>query len=145
MSERHDRLSLATLAQLPGAVRRPEFNVDELETGIVHLGAGAFHRAHQAVYTDDVLAAGDRRWGTIGASLRATDTRDALAPQDFLYTLSERDADGERLRVIGSLRDVIVAPENPAALIEAMCGPRSRSCRSPSPRRAIATTRRLAN
>lgn len=117
------RLSRATLAQLPGSVRRPEYDAAALETGIVHLGTGAFHRAHQAVYTDDVLAAGDRRWGTVGASLRATGTRDALGPQDFLYTLSERDADGERLRVIGSLRDMIVAPENPSTLIEAMCGP----------------------
>ncbi len=117
------RLSCATLARLPGSVRRPAYDPAGLETGIVHLGAGAFHRAHQAVYTDDALAAGDRRWGTVGASLRATGTRDALAPQDFLYTLSERDAGGERLRVIGSLRDVIVAPENPQALIEAICLP----------------------
>ena len=115
------RLSPATLAQLPGSVRRPAYDPVDLETGIVHLGVGAFHRAHQAVYTDDVLGAGDRRWGTIGASLRATDTRDALGPQDFLYILSERDAHGERLRIIASLRDVLVAPHNPRALIEAMC------------------------
>ncbi len=117
------RLTTATLANVPAAVHRPTYDRDRLETGIVHLGVGAFHRAHQAVYSDDVLTAGDMRWGTLGASLRATDTRDALAPQDFLYTVSERDADGERLRIIGSLREILVAPENPTTLIEAMSAP----------------------
>jgi fructuronate reductase len=94
-----------------------------LETGIVHLGVGAFHRAHQAAYTDEALRRGDLRWGIVGASLRSPGTRDALAPQDFLYTLAESDEDGERYRVIGALKGILVAPENPAALIEAMCLP----------------------
>ncbi len=94
-----------------------------LETGIVHLGVGAFHRAHQAAYTDDVLKTGDHRWGIIGASLRSAGARDSLSPQNFLYALSERDATGEYCRVIASLRGILVAPENPTALIEAMCQP----------------------
>jgi fructuronate reductase len=118
-----ERLSRATLAQLPQHVRRPARDVYRLETGIVHLGAGAFHRAHQAVYTDDVIQSGDLRWGTIGASLRAADTRNALKQQDWLYTLADADQSGERLRVIGSLQDVLVAPENPDALIAAMSQP----------------------
>jgi fructuronate reductase len=116
-------LSHATLSQLPVDVRKPSYDVGAVETGIVHLGLGAFHRAHQAVYTDDVLQSGDLRWGIVGASLRAADTRDALQPQDWLYTVAEADQSGERLRVIGSLKDVVVAPENPAALIAAMCQP----------------------
>jgi fructuronate reductase len=116
-------LSRATLSRLPGHVRKPAFDLDALETGIAHLGLGAFHRAHQAVYTDDVLQSGDLRWGIVGASLRAADTRDALRPQDWLYTAAEADQSGERLRIVGSLKDVVVAPENPAALLSTLCQP----------------------
>ncbi|MEY3083279.1 MAG: hypothetical protein RJA94_3264 [Pseudomonadota bacterium] len=109
------RLSLSTAA----------LSYDPLlaDIGIVHLGVGAFHRAHMADYTDAVLAKGDRRWAILGASLRSGETRDALKDQDFLYTLAQSDEAGERCRVIGSLRGVLVAPENPQALIEAMCLP----------------------
>ncbi len=117
------RLSDATLASLPAGVRRPGYDRAGVATGIVHLGLGAFHRAHQAVYTDAAIAAGDARWGILGASLRAADTRDALAPQDGLYTIAVRSAEGEALRVIGALRGVLVAPEDPAALIAAMANP----------------------
>ena len=119
------RLSLATLHQLAGPVRLPAYDPAALDIGIVHLGLGAFHRAHQAVYTDDVLAS-DSRWGILGASLRAADTRDALQPQDGLYTLAVRDASGEALRVIGAIRGIVVAPEDPAALLRAMCSPQVR-------------------
>ena len=105
------------------ATAKLPYDPDDLDVGIVHLGVGAFHRAHQAAYTDDVLKSGDRRWGIVGASLRGAQTRAALAPQDFLYTLAERDEAGERLRVIAALRDVIVAPQQPRALIAAMCRP----------------------
>jgi fructuronate reductase len=117
------RLSNATLSKLPPAVLRPSYDRAGIATGIVHLGLGAFTRAHQAVYADDVLAAGDRRWGMLGASLRSPATRDALAPQDHLYTASTRDAGGEQLRVIGALTGLLVAPDNPRALIIAMAAP----------------------
>ena len=116
------RLSAANLSALPANVVRPVYDRSALRTGIVHLGIGSFHRAHQAVYTDSVLANGDLRWGIVGASLRNSDTRDALKPQNFLYTLNLR-AETETLRVIGSLQDILVAPENPAALIETLCQP----------------------
>lgn len=116
------RLSAANFAALPVNVARPTYDRSTLRTGIVHLGIGSFHRAHQAAYTDSVLASGDLRWGTVAASLRNPDTRDALKPQDFLYTLDLR-SEAESLRVIGSLRDILVAPENPAALVETLCQP----------------------
>ena len=94
-----------------------------VDIGIVHLGVGAFHRAHMADYTDEVLRKGDLRWGIMGASLRSPETRDALGPQDYLYTLAESDEAGERCRMIGALHGVLVAPEDPQALIEAMCLP----------------------
>jgi fructuronate reductase len=110
------RLSRATAGPLP-------YDPSLVDIGIVHLGVGAFHRAHMADYTDAVLRRGDLRWGIMGASLRSPDTRDALAPQDYLYTLAESDEAGERYRLIGALRGVLVAPEDPQALIEAMCLP----------------------
>jgi fructuronate reductase len=105
-------------------VTRPGYDRSKLSTGIVHLGLGAFHRAHQAVYTDAVLSSGDNRWGIVAASLRSPATRDALAPQDGLYTLNVRGAE-ERVSVIGSIRKVLVAPENPAALLDVLCTPKT--------------------
>lgn len=90
--------------------------------GIVHLGIGAFHRAHMAAYVDDLLAQ-NPSWGIIGASLRRPDTRDALAPQDFLYTLAIRDASGTKPRIIGSILDVLDANTQRAQLIETMADP----------------------
>jgi fructuronate reductase len=117
------RLSAATLAGLPADVQRPAYDRLQVATGIVHLGIGAFHRGHEAVYTDDVLEAGDLAWGIVGASLRSPDTRDALEPQDGLYTLAVRDGSGDRVRVIGSISAVLVATEAPHVLLEALCEP----------------------
>lgn len=113
-------LSLATLGDLPAAVERPRYDRAKVRCGIVHLGLGAFHRAHQAVYTEQALAAGDLAWGIIGASLRSPETRDALAPQDGLYTVCVRGPDAPRYQVIGAIQQSLVAPENPQALIAAM-------------------------
>ena len=120
------RLSAAMLDRLPRAVSRPTYDRGALQTGIVHLGLGAFHRAHQAAYTEAVLDGGDLRWGTIGVSLRSPETRDALAPQDNLYTLALRDGAGERLQVIGGLTACLVAPEDPERLLAAMTRPETR-------------------
>jgi fructuronate reductase len=116
------RLSTATLDRLPKSIGRPAYDRASLTTGIVHLGIGAFHRAHQAVCTHGLLAR-DSRWGILGASLRRPDTRDALAPQDWLYTLALRGEHGDRAEIIGALTGILVAPENPAALIARMAAP----------------------
>lgn len=113
------RLHPATLTALPAEVRTPTFDRIRLRGGIVHLGLGAFMRAHLAAVNDDALEAGEPLdWGIVGVSLRHADTRDALAPQDGLYTLALRDARGERLRVIGGLIECLVAPENPGAVLD---------------------------
>ncbi|HEV2560377.1 MAG TPA: mannitol dehydrogenase family protein [Microvirga sp.] len=117
------RLSNATLAGLPPAVERPAYDRAATRIGVVHLGVGAFHRAHQAAYFDERLAAGEPDWAVCGASLRAPDTTDALTPQDGLYTLAVRSGEGERLRVIGALRRLLVAPQDPEALLAAMAHP----------------------
>ena len=113
------RLNAAGLGSLPPEIRRPAYDRKAVTTGIVHLGIGAFHRAHQAVYTDDVLAA-DGRWSIVAASLRSPDTADALGPQDGLYTVSVRSRDGESLRVVGAISRVIVAPEAVDELLRVM-------------------------
>lgn len=120
------RLSDATLGALPGVVARPRYDRGSVAPGIVHLGLGAFHRAHQAVATEAALDAGARDWGIVAASLRSPGTRDALAPQDGLYTVATRESDDESLRVIGALRGLHVAPEDPAALLAVMADPRIR-------------------
>ena len=119
------RLSDACLSQLTGkGYALPAYDRSALAPGIVHLGLGAFHRAHQAMYTDAVLTAGDLRWGIVGVSLRQSDTRDALLPQDHLYTLAVRDATGERLSVIAALVSSLVAPQDPQAVVAAMADAR---------------------
>lgn len=110
MTNHRPRLSAATLGQLAPGVASPGYDRASERVGIVHLGVGAFHRAHQAVFVDERMAAGERDWAILGASLRSPETRDALAPQDGLYTLVERDGDGERQRVVGALRGILVAP-----------------------------------
>lgn len=116
------RLATASLRHLPASVARPGYDRTAVTTGIVHLGIGAFHRAHQAAYTEAVLESGDLRWGITGASLRSRATRDALTAQDGLYTLNIRGND-DRLAVIGSVQDVLVAPENPGALLDRLSRP----------------------
>lgn len=120
------RLSNASLDRLPGQIRRPDYDRSALKPGIVHLGIGAFHRAHQAVAIDDLLAQGASDWGIVGASLRSPDTRDALAPQDCLYTLAVRSGAATEHRIIGSVIETIVAPANPAALTGRMADPATR-------------------
>ena len=117
------RLSAAALAALPADIARPAYDLSAVRVGVVHLGVGAFHRAHQAVYFDHRLAAGETDWAICGASLRSPETRDALAPQDGLFAVAARSGEGEALRVVGALRRLLVAPENPEALLSALADP----------------------
>lgn len=125
------RLSNTHLTHIQQDVRVPGYDRTAITPGILHLGLGAFHRAHQAVMVEERLAAGETGWGIRAASLRSPDMRDALAPQDGLYTLAIRTGqvgaeEEARLRVIGAISDVLVARENPAALLAAMIDPRIR-------------------
>jgi fructuronate reductase len=101
------RLSALTLASVAPGIARPAYRHDAIGIGIVHLGIGAFHRAQQAVYTDDALAQESGNWGICGVSLRSPDVRDRLVPQDGLYTSVEKSPQGTRRRVIGSVREVL--------------------------------------
>src|SRR5690606_38064236 len=92
--------------------------------GIVHLGLGAFFRAFGAVYVEDAARVSGGDWGIIGVSLQSASTRDKLAPQDFVYTTVTQDADGgETFRKVEVLTDVLVAPEDPEAVLAWMADP----------------------
>lgn len=107
------RLSRATLSRV-AAEARPL--AEPRETGVVHLGIGAFHRAHQAVYTERAMAVtGDDRWGICGASQRSPAVADLLRPQDCLYGLRA----GDDVRVVGSVREVLVPGDDLAARLAA--------------------------
>lgn len=118
-----NRLSNQSLVQVSPDVQRPSYDRSTLKTGIVHLGVGAFHRAHKAYYTEAVLNRFGGNWGILGASLRSATVGDQLTPQDGLYTLVERSTDEERFQIIGAVQAVLVGPDNPAALIDAMANP----------------------
>ncbi len=108
---------------LPASVQAPGYDRSAQAAGIVHIGIGAFHRAHQAVYTDDAMNAGDRNWGIIGVSLRSGDVAAQLNPQNGLYTVSTRSAVGTDLRLLGAVQRVLVAADDPQAVIDAIAAP----------------------
>jgi fructuronate reductase len=120
------RLSSATLANLPAAVRRPGYDRSKLKPGIVHLGLGAFTRAHLCEFTDDALEKEFGAWGIVGASLQRPDQRDRLKPQDGFYTFLKRAPAGPELRVIGAVLDVLVAPESPQVLVARLAAPETK-------------------
>lgn len=93
--------------------------------GIVHIGVGAFFRAHAATYIDSLLGT-DPQWGVIGVSMRRPDTHDALAPQDFCYTVAVRGPGGTEHRVVGSILDILDATADGATVMSALCDPRIR-------------------
>lgn len=129
------RLDPASLPALRDKATAAAYDRGALAPGIVHLGIGAFARAHLAIATEAAIMADparpDLRWGIVGVSLRQADTRDALAPQRGLYTVAVRDADTagqprQALQVVGCLTHLLVAPEDPAAVLEALAHPQAR-------------------
>ena len=96
------RLCAAALKGYTGAARLPDYDRAQIRPGILHLGIGNFHRAHQAVYIDDLLGEASD-WAIHGISLRRPDMAAALTPQDGLYSLGIRDAQGLSARFIGAV------------------------------------------
>ena len=119
------KLSAATLGNMPKGVAVPGYNRADLSPGIVHFGVGNFHRAHQAVYLDDLFAAGrDHDWAIVGAGVREYDIgmRAKLAAQDYLTTVVEQEAHASTVRVTGSMID-FVKPFDVAALLAMLSRP----------------------
>src|SRR5690348_3627108 len=115
-------LCTANLASLPPDVAVPGYQRSEVRAGIVHLGVGGFHRAHQAMYLDRLMDAGlAADWGICGVGVLPSDRAmaEALAAQDNLYTLVVKHPDGRlEPRVIGSVVDYLFAPDDPAAVVD---------------------------
>lgn len=116
-------LNESALADLPPGVEAPGYDRSKVKTGIVHIGPGAFFRGHIALYIDDLLRQGDLRWGITAVSLKSAAVRDTLAAQDNLYTVVEQKPMGHTARVVGSLKEVLVAREEPGAVLARMTDP----------------------
>lgn len=118
-----DRLALAHLARLPEEWR-PSPDPRELSIGIVHLGIGAFHRAHQAFYTQRAMeVAGERRWGICGVAERSPAVAEALVPQDCLYSVCVSSPAGSSISVAGAVREVLFARSQSQQLSERLASP----------------------
>lgn len=119
-----------SLGDLGAGVSVPAYDREQVRVGIVHLGPGAFHRAHEAAYVDACLAAtGDLSWGicTVGVLPADVAVRDALAAQGGLYTLLTVAPDGAvEARVVGSIVRHLHAPDDPEAVLDALADPGTR-------------------
>lgn len=122
-------LNTANLPIVARSMAVPSYDRSTVRPGIVHFGVGAFHRAHQADYLDQLLSQGHLEWGICGVGALAADSAviDNLAPQDHLYTLITRDPDSaSHTRVIGSLIDFRLAPHDPTGVVEILARPGTR-------------------
>ena len=120
------KLSNATLDQLPVAILRPEYDRTRLSPGIVHIGLGKFHRAHQSWYLHRLMQQGlAQDWAIIGAGVRAFDAtqRDRLTAQNYLTTLIELDPLGQSAEVVGSMIGYVPVAEGNGPLIAQMADP----------------------
>ena len=123
------KLNEGSLSKLRSNIRTPAYHRGDIQPNTVHLGVGGFHRAHQAVYLDDLLALPDtERWGETGIGVLKSDARmrDALRGQDCLYTVVERSASEQSARVIGSITGYVLAAEDREAAIESMAAASTR-------------------
>lgn len=118
------QLNKANLNTLPTDVYVPTYNREEVRAGIVHIGIGGFHRAHQAYFIDRLLEQGmATEWGICGVALLESDRKiyDVLSEQNGLYTLMIPDAEGKfSASVIGSIVELLYAPANPSVVIHKM-------------------------
>jgi mannitol 2-dehydrogenase len=120
-------LSNATLRLHSQRIEVPTYDRSALQRGVVHIGAGNFHRAHQAVYFDDLACLGiSHDWGVTGVSLHSPDVKDVLSTQDGLYTVVQRGHDRQTARVVGSIGSLHYAPNDGAAVRAALADPQTR-------------------
>ena len=123
-------LRTQTVPEIGARVPVPGYDRSAVTSGIVHIGVGGFHRAHQAMYLDRLMSDGKALdWGITGVGVMPFDRRiaDVLTAQDGLYTLVVKHPDGTyEPRVIGSIVDFLYAPEDPEAVIEKMADPATR-------------------
>ncbi len=114
---------LSTTTQLPPTVAQPGYDRDDLRPGILHLGLGAFHRAHQGIYTQRALQNEYGPWGIVAVNLRSPKPVDALAAQDGLYSITVRDSDGDASEVVGATVDWLCAATDRERVLAYLASP----------------------
>jgi fructuronate reductase len=120
-----NRLSATQLTSIAArGIKVPAYDRGGVTTGVVHFGPGAFHRVHQAWYFDAALAR-DNRWGICEVALQSSQVRDALAPQEALYSLAILD-EQRSFAVIGAITELLVARESPTAVIQRLADPQTK-------------------
>lgn len=122
------RLTAGSLVDISSTVAKPSYNRLDLSAGIVHFGVGNFHRAHQAVFLDDLFNTGrDHDWAIIGAGVLPSDEemRQVLAAQDFLTTVVEQSASRSAARITSSMIDFL-SPDSTAVIIDTLASPATR-------------------
>ena len=123
-------LNTGSLSSLAGSLPVPSYDRSRLRAGIVHLGVGAFHRSHQAMYLDRLLEQGQGQdWAICGVGVLPSDRRmaEVMAAQDCLFTLVVKHADGTlEPRVVGSVVEYLLAPDDPDAVVERMAAETTR-------------------
>ena len=116
-----------SLESLDARIAIPTYDRSAIKAGIVHIGVGGFHRAHQAMYVDTLMNQGQAlEWGIVGVGLMPGDRRmqEVMRAQDNLYTLVVKHPDGHYdARVIGSIVDYLFAADDPDAVVERMADP----------------------
>ncbi|WP_319531613.1 mannitol dehydrogenase family protein [uncultured Cohaesibacter sp.] len=120
------QLSNATLSEVPESVARPTYDRATLTPGIVHIGLGNFHRAHQSWYLNRLFEQGfDHDWAIIGAGVRPYDAqmREKMKAQDYMTTLIELDPEAKSAEIVGSMIDYVPIEEGNGPLIEQMADP----------------------
>lgn len=117
-----ERLSLATVGRVPAGAR-PAVLPGDVRAGIVHLGLGAFHRAHQAVYTEAALAAGGGDWGIVGVAPRSRDVLRAMTEQDGLFSVVTLDGGGSSAKVVGAFAGLRHAASDPDGVVGLLADP----------------------
>ena len=119
-------LSALSLSSLPQRVQTPSYDRLHHAPGVVHLGLGAFHRAHQAMVFDQLLSGGDTRWGIHGVGMTRPDLVNQLAAQDGLYAVRVADGQGVKWQVPGALWQTNVATTERDAVVQAIAAPSTR-------------------
>ena len=117
------RLSESTLGKVAAGTLLPAYDRTAVACGILHLGIGAFHRAHQAVYTELAMNARGGDWAISGVSLRSDAVARQLRPQDCLYSVLSEDGTGHTLRVVGAVKDVLVATDQLPQVLSRIADP----------------------
>lgn len=119
-----ETLSLSSI--LPANVSQPTYNRKLLKPGIVHIGLGAFHRAHQAVFTQKAIEKTFGAWGIVAINLRSAEPVNALQEQDGLYSVITRSAEGDKADIIGVTVDWILAADRGGDVLAYLSSPDTR-------------------